>query len=119
MNKITYTIVLLCFVQFGFSQTDNDYQTIITTISEGYNAKDANKIFSVFSADLQSTFSLDKVKSFIEENHASKGAMSESTLLVEEDGNRRYLTEFENASSVLVLGLSSDNKVKTFALEEY
>lgn len=119
MNKITFTIVCLLFLQFGFSQTDSDYEKVITTISDGYNAKDANMIFSIFSADLQSSFPLNKVESFIKDNHDSKGTMNESVLLVEEDGNRRYLTEFENASSVLVLGLSSDNKIKIFALEEY
>ncbi len=119
MNKITCTIVLLSFLQFGFSQTDSDYEKIIATISNGYNIKDANKIFDIFSAELQSTFTLDKVKNFITDNQNSKGAMGESVFLLEEDGNRRYLAEFDNASSVLILGLNSDNKIKIFALEEY
>lgn len=119
MNKITI-MILLVFVAFsGFSQTDSDYQNAINTISEGYNANDPNKIFGTFSSDLQSKLALEQLQKMIENYHASKGTMGDSTFLLEENGVKRYLTEFENISSVLVLKLSSDNKLTEFAIEEY
>ncbi|WP_271768027.1 hypothetical protein [Aquimarina algiphila] len=118
MKKIL-CLALFLFLQVSFSQTQEDYQKIINEISEGYNAKDANKIFSVFSADLQSTFTLEKVKTFITDNQTKKGSMGGYTFLIDEDKEKRYLIEFEHSSMILILGLSKDNKITKFTLEEY
>ncbi|SEM32254.1 hypothetical protein SAMN04487910_4730 [Aquimarina amphilecti] len=117
MKKITY--VLLLSICFSFTQTEDSYQMTITKISDAYNAKDANSLFGLFSSDLQSSFTLDKVTSFITDNQAKKGTMGESSFLMDDDGNKRYLMEFENSSTILVLGLSSDNKITHLSLEEY
>ncbi|WP_108805450.1 hypothetical protein [Aquimarina sp. Aq107] len=117
MKKITY-LLLLC-ICFSFTQTEDSYQMTITKISDAYNAKNADSLFGLFSPDLQSSFTLDKVKSFITNNQSKKGSMGESSFLMDDDGNKRYLTEFENSSTILVLGLSSDNKITHLSLEEY
>ncbi|WP_299223818.1 hypothetical protein [uncultured Aquimarina sp.] len=117
MKKITY-LLLLC-VCFSFTQTEDSYQMTITKISNAYNAKDANKLFELFSSDLQSSFTLDKVQSFIADNQAKKGTIGESSFLVDDEGTKRYLVEFENASTILILKLSSDNKITQLSLEEY
>ncbi len=112
--------MLLFFVlQFGFSQTDSDYQNALITISKAFNSKDSNTLFASFSSELQSTFVLEKVNDFLNENYEAKGTMGEFTLLVEDDDGRRYLTEFENASSVIFIVLSQDKKITKFAIEEY
>ncbi|WP_299440914.1 hypothetical protein [uncultured Aquimarina sp.] len=117
MKKITY-LLLLC-ICFSFTQTEDSYQMVITKISDSYNAKDADKLFELFSPELQSSFTLDKVKSFITNNQSKKGAMGESSFLMDDEGNKRYLVEFENSSTILILRLSSDNKITQLSLEEY
>ncbi len=119
MKKTTYVILLLFCVHFGFSQTEDDYQKTLTSIAEGYNSKEPQKIFDLFSAELQSTFTLDKVNEFINDNQANKGEMGTSTYLLDEDNCKRYLTEFENSSMVLIICLSADNKITKLLLEEY
>ncbi|TPN88684.1 hypothetical protein [Aquimarina algicola] len=120
MNKITYTIVFLFLATFGFAQTDSDYENTLKTVADGYNNKDSNAIFGLFSSDLQSTISLDQLKALVEDTYTQKGkVVGESTFLVEDDSGRRYLSEFENASSVIVIQLSQDMKISKFAIEEY
>ncbi len=119
MKKTTYLIVLLFSMQFVLAQSDSDYQNAIAIVSDGYNSNNAQKIFDAFSADLQSSFTLDKVKTFISKNQSTKGTMGESSFLLDDNGSKRYLTEFENASSILVIKLTADNKINQLALEEY
>ena len=117
MRKITY--LLLLFMCFSFTQTEDSYQMTVTKISEAYNAKDADALYGLFSSDLQSSFTLDKTKGFIMKNLSENGTMGESTFLTNDNDNRHYLVEFKNSSVILVLGLSSDNKITHLSLEEY
>ncbi|GAA4114978.1 hypothetical protein GCM10022393_14880 [Aquimarina addita] len=118
MKKITI-LFLLFIAMASFTQTEDSYKTTVVKISESYNAKDAKAIFDLFSAELQSTFTLEKVESFIQDNQMDKGMIGESSFLVEEETTRHYLLEFDNTSTILVIGLSSDNKINKLSLEEY
>jgi len=117
MKKITY-LFLIC-ICFSFTQAEDSYKTTITKIADAYNAKDADQIFGLFSPELQSSFTLKKVQAFITANHEKKGMMGTSSFLMDDDGNKRYLTEFDNASIILILALSTDNKITQLKLEEY
>ncbi len=119
MNKTTYLIIMLFSVQSIFCQTEKDYENTIQVITEAYNANDADKLFATFSPNLQSSFTIDKVKSFISENQSTKGSMGSASFLLDDNGSKRYLTEFDNASSILVIQLSADQKVTMLLLEEY
>ncbi|MFD2564671.1 hypothetical protein [Aquimarina rubra] len=119
MKKITYLLILSICFSFSFTQTEDSYQMTVTKISDAYNAKDANQLFELFSSDLQSSFTLDKVQSFITDNQTKKGKMGESSFLMDDEGSKRYLVEFENSSTILVLKLSPDNKITQLSLEEY
>ena len=117
MRKIT--LLLLLTICFSFTQTEDSYKMTVTKITDAYNAKDAKMMFNLFSADLQSTFTVDKVQSFINDNQSKKGAMGEVAFLVDDENSKRYLVEFENSSTILILGLSSENKITQLSLEEY
>ncbi|MBW1295153.1 hypothetical protein [Aquimarina litoralis] len=117
MKKII--LLLLVCSCFSFLQTEDSYKMTVTKIADAYNAKDADQIFGLFAADLQSSFTLDKVKTFITDNHAKKGMMGSSAFLMDDEGNKRYLMEFDNSSTILILGLSTDNKITKLELEEY
>ncbi|WP_025740567.1 hypothetical protein [Aquimarina pacifica] len=119
MKKTTYTILLLLSVHFGFSQTEDDYKKVIDQITENYSTKDSEKLFNLFSSDLQATFTIDKVKEFIVTNHLEKGVMGESSFLMDEDNCKRYLTEFENSSMLLIICLSKNLKITKLELQEY
>lgn len=117
MKKIT--LLLLVCICSSFIQTEDSYKMTVTKITDAYNAKDADQIFGLFSSELQSSFTLDKVKSFITDNHSKKGKMGSSSFLMDDEGNKHYLMEFDNSSTILILGLSTDNKITELALEEY
>ncbi|PKV51517.1 Protein of unknown function (DUF3887) [Aquimarina sp. MAR_2010_214] len=118
MKKIL-SIILFLFLQISFSQTQEDYQEVISEITNAYNTKDADKVFNAFSVELQSTFTLEKVKQFVSENQTKKGPMGASAFLLDEEKAKRYLTEFENTSMILILGISPDKKITKLTLEEY
>ncbi|WP_438423687.1 hypothetical protein [Aquimarina macrocephali] len=118
MKKIL-SLILFLFLQIGFSQTQEDYQKIITEVTDAYNAKDSKKIFDTLSPQLQSTFTIERVKQFISENQSKKGPMGASSFLLDEDKAKRYLTEFENTSLILIIGVSPDKKITKLILEEY
>ncbi|EZH75853.1 hypothetical protein ATO12_03425 [Aquimarina atlantica] len=118
MKKIL-SLILFLFLQISFSQTQEDYQQKIIEVTDAYNAKDAGKIFNSFSPQLQSTFTIEKVKQFLSENQSKKGPMGTSSFLLDEDKAKRYLTEFENTSMILILGLSPDKKITKLILEDY
>jgi len=117
MKKIT--LLLLLSICFSFTQTEDSYKMTINKIADAYNAKDAKIIYNLFTPELQTTFTMDKVESFIADNQAAKGIMGEHSFLLEEEGAKRYLVEFENASTILVLKLSSENLIHSLSLEEY
>ncbi|GAA4111218.1 hypothetical protein GCM10022393_08770 [Aquimarina addita] len=117
MKKITY--LLLLFVCCSFLQTEDSYQSAITEIADAYNQKDADKIFNLFSSELQSSFTIDKVKDFVKDNQESNGLMGEFSFLMDDETGKRYLLEFENSTMILVLELSTDNKIIRLSLEEY
>lgn len=117
MKKITY-LLLLVFC-FSFAQTEDAYQTTLSKISEVYNTKNADALFDLFSLELQSAFPLEKVKNFINENQNNKGNIGDISFLLDDNGTKRYLVEFDEASSVLILGLSLDNKITKLSIEEY
>lgn len=117
MRKITFLFLLsMCF---SFVQVEDNYQATISKITEAYNAKEANQLFELFSADLQSTFTNSKVTTFISDQFLEKGKIIDSSFLIEGDGYKQYLVEFENSSAILNLGLSSDNKITLLKIEEY
>jgi len=115
MKKLIYLSLLFCF-HIVAAQSDADYENTMKTIVEAYNANDAQKLFDKFSADLQATFTLDKVKEFCTKNLESQGKFSEYDLM-DTDGGHRYLIQTDSDSVILVIDLSADLKLTKFALE--
>ncbi|MBQ4801871.1 hypothetical protein J8L88_03330 [Aquimarina sp. MMG015] len=115
MKKVIYFSLFFCF-HIGVSQTDVDYESTMKTIISSYNANDAQKIFDQFSADLQTTFTLDKVKEFVAKNMDSQGKFSEFDLMDQDEGYR-YLVQSDSDSVILVITLSPDLKLTKFLME--
>jgi len=119
MKKIVY-VLMLCLAQVAMAQTDTDYENVLSKIATEYNAKSADNLFALFSDDLKTTFTLDQVKAFITENHEKKGEMGDASFLLDGEGDKSYLVEFTNSTSIIIMAiLSPDNKLTKFVLEEY
>ncbi len=118
MKKIIY-ITLLLFAHIAMAQTDADYDSSLKEIAEAYNAKDSSKIFDLFSEDLKTTFTLEKVKVFLDDTHTNKGLMGEQTFLTDEEGEKTYLVEFDSISSIIIISLTTDKKLSKLSIEEY
>ncbi|CAM1355183.1 MULTISPECIES: hypothetical protein [Tenacibaculum] len=121
MAIIKKTTLLLFFFlsQISYSQTENDYTEVITNLRKSYNLKDSKKIFESFSSDLKTTFTLDKVKHFIEDYHKSAGIMGSSSFLIDDNDAKRFLTEFDHNSLLLIIGISPNKKITKLILDDY
>jgi hypothetical protein len=119
MRKIILSIALLFFVQFSFSQTKENYDNVLGSIVKAFNAKSTDQIFDLFTADLQAVLTKQKLSKIIEDTHSEKGVMGNSELILEEESGNSYLTEFENASMLVVLKLSPEGKISNFSIQEY
>ncbi|MFY7671933.1 DUF3887 domain-containing protein [Tenacibaculum sp. MEBiC06402] len=119
MKKIILSIALLFFVHFCYSQTKEDYSSVLNTLKDAFNAKNVDQVYNLFSSDLKSSLSKEKLSQLFKDTHADKGAMGDSELILEEDSSNRYLTDFENASMLIVLKLTSEGKLSVFSIEEY
>ncbi|MDC8006259.1 hypothetical protein POV27_19555 [Aureisphaera galaxeae] len=118
MKKLTYIFLFLC-MSISYAQTDADYEKIVAEVTAGYNNKDAAAIHQLFSSDLQASYSIDKLKEFVETTQLAKGALNESSLLMTDESGAQFLAHFEKADALLVLILSPDGKLTKFEIAEY
>lgn len=118
MKKITF-LILVVLVSSSFTQNSNDFDSILKAISKEYNTKNTQALFDLFTQELQIKFPLDKLKTFISDSHLQNGKMGESSFLMDEDGDKRFLIEFDNSTLIMVLGLTPEHKISKFAFEEY
>lgn len=115
MKKLIFVCLLFCF-QVIVAQTDADYESTLKNIMASYNAKDAQKIFDKFSTDLQESYPLDKLKTFLTKTLEDQGKFSEFDFM-DIDGGHRYLVQSENDSIIIVIELSVDLKLTKFTNE--
>ncbi|GAA0720010.1 hypothetical protein GCM10009430_19730 [Aquimarina litoralis] len=115
MKKLFFICLLFCF-QITVAQTDADYENTLKNIVASYNASDAQKIFDQFSADLQASYPLDKLKAFLTKTLEDQGKFSEFDFM-DKDGGHRYLIQSESDSIILVIELSPDLKLTKFTTE--
>ena len=118
MKKFIVLALIFC-AQLTYAQTDENYQEVISKITENFNSQNAEGIHSLFSADYKTSFTLDKLKGFIETTQAAKGNIDDASLLMKDETGVRFLIQFAEASSVFVLHLNSDGLLTNFELEEY
>ena len=117
--KQLFFLIFLCTSAFTFSQTEGDYEAVITSFTKSYNNQNSETIFNLFTSELQSTLSLDKLKANFAEVKKNQGEMSEATFLLDDEKGKSYLISFENGDMLLTLLLDSDKKIKIFELKEY
>ncbi len=116
MRKLTYILLLLGF-HIGFAQTDADYDKSITTAIEAFKTGDEKKVFDLFSTDLQTTLSAEKIKELLTGTVKEFGAPSgEFDFMMEEEGVKRYLIQTDVDSFMLEIKLSGDLKITSFSV---
>ncbi len=115
--KITIYVLLFFFGQIGFSQTDADFENSIKTIIESMKADSADKIFDMFSADLQKELTIDKLKEMMASTLKEFGKPLEHDFMMDDSGLKRYLIQTEKDSFMIDIALSKDLKITQLKLE--
>ncbi|MEL6812639.1 MAG: hypothetical protein AAFP76_15020 [Bacteroidota bacterium] len=118
MKHFTFVLLFLC-ASISYAQTDSDYEKVMSEVATAYNNKDASAIHQLFSQDLQTSYSVNKLKEFVEATHLAKGTLGESSLLMTDEEGAQFLSQFEKADSLFIFLLSSDGKLTKFELGEY
>ncbi len=116
MKKLIFVLFLSTSV---FSQTEEDYKNTLDFISKAFNEQKSEAIFQKFSATLQQNLQEAVLKQKLDSLRKDKGKMSSYELILKEEDINNFLLEFENASMLLLINLSSDGKIKKFEIKDY
>ncbi|AXT59392.1 hypothetical protein D1816_03175 [Aquimarina sp. AD10] len=116
MKKITY-LFFLFLVHFGFSQTQEDFEKNMKTIVESMKIDQTDKIFDMFSADLQKTLTKEKLKEIVGAAIKEFGKPIEFDFMLDDNGLRRYLIQTDRDSFMLDVAMSADLKINKLQIE--
>ena len=116
MKKLILALFLSTSV---FSQTEEDYRYTLDFISKAFNNHKTEAIFQRFNPTLQQNFNETVLKKQLDSLREDKGKMSSYELILKEKEGKNFLVEFENASMLLLINLSSDGKIKKFEIKDY
>jgi CubicO group peptidase (beta-lactamase class C family) len=105
-------ILLAISVNISFAQTEKPENKIATEqFVEYYNAEKYDEIFSMFSSEMQSALSLEKITEFLTNLQTQVGHINNQKFIKYKNGTyASYKTEFERA--VLALNISLDDESK-------
>ncbi|WP_075342452.1 hypothetical protein [Tenacibaculum agarivorans] len=118
--KILYiSLLLLLFSVAAHSQSEEDYQNALGLVKKAFNEKQATSLYEKFSSSLKGKLKQDAFTKTMDSLHTEKGTLSSYELILEENKERSYLTEFENASMLLLIQLSPEGEISTFTIKEY
>ena len=119
MRSIRLFLLAVVFTMAVFSQSEEEYTNTLEFISKAYNEKDAKSIHSKFSSSLKGEITEEAFKSMIDSLYAEKHLLQSFDLLMEEGGEKSYLTSFEGGDLLLLFKLDTDSNISTFKITEY
>lgn len=119
MKKIICVIILLCCFHFTSAQTEEDYEKIVTSITEAFNSGNKEAILKMCSADFIKATPPEEFGGQFEAYTKELGKVNSHEFWMEGERGNCFLLEFDNASMVLIIKLTSDIKIADMHLEEY
>lgn len=103
----------------GFSQTKEDYNKTLDFISKAYNENNAASIHEKFSESLKKDLEQVSFQKTIDSLHKDKGQMASYELILEEDGEKSFLVEFDYASMLILIHLTPEGEISLFKITDY
>ena len=102
-----------------FSQTEENYSTALELIKQGFNDSNASLIHQKFDSNLKTEQAEVNFKTMIDSLHREKGLLQEFEFLMDEDNEKNYLVDFENASMMIIIRLNEAGEISTLKIKEY
>lgn len=118
MKNVLFLLFIFC-AQIATAQTSEDYQTTIDQLKVSYNNQDASAIHNLLADSYKTSYPLQDLKTLITETQQTKGAIEDSSLLMEDETGVRFLVQFTESDSVFVLLLNGEGLLTKFEIEEY
>ena len=102
-----------------FSQTGEDYKNTFELIKKGFNDNSTSLIFDKFDPSLKQNTDKSGFEKLIDSLRKEKGKVESYNFLMEDNQEKSYLMEFENASMLIVLSLNTAGNISVFEIKDY
>jgi len=102
-----------------FSQTEENYLTTLELIKQGFNDSNASLIHQKFDSDLKASLAEPELKTIIDSLLKEKGLLQEFDFLIDDEKEKNYLIDFENAVMMIIIRLNEAGEISTFKIKEY
>ncbi|RZK68328.1 MAG: DUF3887 domain-containing protein, partial [Pedobacter sp.] len=120
MKKILYTLCIMFFSYTLSAQVETqNSRTLSRSFEEQYNTQNYDKIFSMFSPELQSALPLEKAISFFKGMNAEAGKILSRKFLKYEETYASYLTTFEKKTFLVNISTDNNAKINGLAIKPY
>jgi murein DD-endopeptidase MepM/ murein hydrolase activator NlpD len=120
MKKILYTLCLILSSYTLSAQVETqNARTLSASFQEQYNTQNYDKIFAMFSPELQSALPLEKAISFLKGLNGDAGKILSRKFLKYEETYASYLTTFERKTFLINISTDNNAKINGLAIKPY